>query len=672
MMAKIQRFGGAMFTPVLFFVFSGLIVSVVGALNNPALVGKIAEDSTTYHKILSVIESGGWTVFNNMPILFAIGLPLGLANKAKGRAVLESFVLYLTFQNFLASILENFGSSFGVDYSIDAGAAGSGLAMIGGVKTLDTGVLGAIIIAAIIVWIHNNFFEKKLPDWLGIFQGSSLVGVVGFVILIPVALIFAWLWPILQHGVYHFSGFLAKSGSVGVFLYIFLEKALLPTGLHHFIYAPFQFGPAVVEGGTTLYWFEHLKEFAASSESLKQLFPAGGFALQGLSNYFGIPGIALAFYFTTKKENRKKLLALIIPGLLTSVFAGITEPFDYTFLFIAPALFFVHAGLAATFAAISYSVGTVGNLGGGLIEAATSTFIPLWAKHSTTFINMFLVGIVSIVVYFLVFRFLILKFDFKTPGRGEGDIQLFNKEDYKNKEAITSKTDEYSTKAGGYLKAFGGYKNIKSVNNCATRLRIQVNDPLLVKSDSEFIKYGAHGVVRNGDAFQIIVGLTVPQVRDAFETLVDNKSDFDGDNDKITLNNPITGKLKKLDELEDGVFSEGLVGAGFAVEPSSDNLYSPIDGIVESIFPTYHALTIKSDKGDSILIHIGIDTVELEGKFISLKIKEGDYVTTKSLIGVVDFKKIKESGKRTDVIVVCPEISGEIKFKENNTIEVSH
>lgn len=662
MMAKIQRFGGAMFTPVLFFVFSGLIVSIVGALNNPALVGNIAEEGTNYHRVLSIIESGGWTVFNNMPILFAIGLPLGLANKAKGRAVLEAFVLYMTFQSFLAALLENFGNFFRVDYSIDPGTAGSGLAMIGGVKTLDTGVLGAIIVASIIVWVHNKFFEKQLPEWLGIFQGSSLVGAVGFFILIPVAFVFAWLWPVLQDGVYHLSAFMAKSGSIGVFLYIFLEKALLPTGLHHFIYAPFQFGPAVVEGGTTLYWFEHLQEFAASKESLKQLFPAGGFALQGLSNYFGIPGIALAFYFTTKKENRKKLLALIVPGILTSVFAGITEPFDYTFLFIAPALFFVHAFLAASFAAISYLIGTVGNFGGGLIEATTSTFIPLWTNHSTTFINMFLVGFVSILVYFIVFRFLIIKFDFKTPGRGEGEVQLYSKEDYKAKNNESSTSTQYDYQAEGFLKAFGGSDNIESVNNCATRLRIQVKDPDKVKDDSSFKKYGAHGVVKNGNAFQVIVGLNVPQVRESFDNLVENNTNFTEETDEkvIVLHSPISGKIIELNKVNDEVFSQGMVGPGFAVQPNNGDLYSPISGVIESIFPTFHALTVKSDEGIPVLIHIGIDTVELNGEFISLLVKEGDRVDTNTMIANIDLDKIRNNNKPTDVIIVVPDAEGEL------------
>lgn len=519
MMAKLQRFGGAMFTPVLFFVYSGIVVAISTVVNNPAIVGDIANKGTLWNEMWQVIENGGWTVFNNMEILFVIGLPLELANKAKARASLEAFVLYMTFNSFLSKILECFGSTFHVDFSQEVG---QGLKMIGGIKTLDTGVLGAILIAGIAIYLHNRFFDKRLPEFLGIFQGSILVAMIGFVVMMVLAFLFAWVWPAFQHGIASLQGFMVHSGKFGVFTYVLLEKALLPTGLHHFIYAPFKFGPAVVKGGTTLYWIQHMKAFASSTASLKSLFPAGGFTLQGLSNYFGIPGIALAFYFTSKKENRKKVLALIVPGVLTSVLCGITEPFDYTFLFIAPVLFLVHAFLGAAFATIQYASGVVGNYAGGMIEMVTNNWIPMWANHWHTYVIQILIGLISILVYFIVFRTLILKFDFKTPGRDDNEVTMFTKEDYKGKanNGVTDAANQFLAQAEGFLTAFGGADNIDSIANCATRLRISVKDEALVSDDDTFKKYGAKGVVHNKNAFQIIVGLTVPQVREVFETLV--------------------------------------------------------------------------------------------------------------------------------------------------------
>lgn len=439
---------------------------------------------------------------------------------------MESFVLYMTFNSFVAAILETFGTSFGIDYSAEAGGQ-SGLKMIAGVKTLDTGVLGAIVIASLAIYLHNRFFDKKLPDFLGIFQGSAFVGVIGFFVMMVVAFLTSWIWPNIQQGILSLQSVMVNSGNVGVFLYILLEKALLPTGLHHFIYTPFQYGPAIVEGGTTLYWIDHLREFASSTAPLKQLFPEGGFALQGISNWFGIPGIALAFYSTAKPENRKKVLALLIPGVLTAVFAGITEPFDYTFLFIAPVLFLIHALLAATMATTMYMFGVVGDMQGGVIELIAKNIIPMGANHWQTYMTLIILGVIFSAIYFFVFRFLILKFDFKTPGRSETEkeVELYTKKDYKNKKnKVSPEGNIYRDQAIVYLEALGGTENVVEISNCATRLRITVADETKVKSDEAFTKGKAHGVVRNGKALQVIVGLSVPQVREEFEEIVSNQS----------------------------------------------------------------------------------------------------------------------------------------------------
>lgn len=518
MMAKIQKFGSAMFAPVLFFVYSGMIVALASVANNEQIVGHIAADGTLWNKIWQVIDAGGWTVFNNMEILFVIGLPLGLAAKAKSRAMLEAFVLYMTFNTFVAKILELFGPTFNVDYSAEVG---NGLKMIGGIKTLDTGVVGAIIVAAVAIYLHNRFFDKKLPEWLGIFQGSIMVAIIGFAVTAALAVAFSFVWPILQQGIISLQGFMVRSGNFGVFTYVFLEKALLPFGLHHFIYAPFMFGPAVVEGGTALYWMEHLNEFARSHQSLKALYPEGGFSLTGLSNIFGVPGIAIAFYLTAKPENRKKLLALIVPGVLTAVLCGITEPFDYTFLFIAPALFYVHAGLAAILATTMFIAGVVGEFSGGFIEMVAKNFIPMWANHWQTYLLFFAIGLIFTAIYIFVFRGLILKFNLPTPGREEGETELHTKADFKAKQgAVADSASEAEEQAHGYIEAFGGSENIDSIGNCATRLRISVIDKDLVEADEVFKAYGAMGVVRQGNAFQVIVGLSVPQVREEFERIV--------------------------------------------------------------------------------------------------------------------------------------------------------
>lgn len=528
MMQKVQRFGAAMFVPVLFFAFYGMTVGFSILFTNPDIMGSLAAKGTAWYSFWYVVQQGSWTVFNQLPLLFVVGLPIALAKKAQARACLETLVIYLTFNYFINAILTLSGSTFGVNFELPPGVSNgvsSGLAMIAGVKTLDTGMVGAILIASIAVYLHGKFFEKRLPPYLAIFQGSVLVAAVGFAVMLPTALAMCFIWPKVQFGIGALQGFLAASGIVGVWIYTFLERILIPTGLHHFIYGPFIFGPAVVADGIAAYWPKHLPDFATTTQSLKSMFPAGGFALHGSSKVFGCSGIALAIYATAKPEKKKIVAGLLIPAVITAVVTGITEPLEFTFLFIAPALFAVHAVLAATLAATSYAFGVVGNFGGGLIEWFSLNWIPLFKYHPGTYITQIVIGLCFTVIYFFVFRFLIVKFNFATPGREEEDeeTKLYTKADYKAKkgEVVEPKNNvAEGSQALQFLQALGGSENIVDVTNCATRLRVSVKDESKLAPDSVFKKAGAHGVVRNGKAIQVIVGLAVPQVREEFEGLL--------------------------------------------------------------------------------------------------------------------------------------------------------
>lgn len=534
MMEKLQRFGGAMFVPVLLFAFNGIVLALAIAMQNEMIVGEIAAAGSLWQESWSIIENGGWVVFNHIELLFVIGLPIGLAKKANGRAALESFVVYMTWNTFIASMLELWGPVFGVDYSMEAGGV-SGLKLIGGVKTLDTNLIGAIAVAAIVVWIHNRFFEKKLPDWLGVFQGSSLVVIIGFLIMIPLALLTAWGWPAVQSVISQLQGFLASSGTMGVGIYVFLERILIPTGLHHFIYQPFIYGPAVVETGIEPFWLENLNYFASTPGTLRSLFPEGGFALHNVSKMFAPIGIGAAMIATSKPERRKQTIALIVPTAMTAVLAGITEPFEFTFLFLAPQLFAAHAVLAGLLGATLYALGVAGDVGSGLLVVIPKFIVPMWVNHRNAVLIVFGVGLLFSVIYFLVFRFAIMKWDIKTPGREEdGNVKMYRKSDYKEKKAqenggkpavATASGNPYTERAQVFLEGLGGPNNITNVNNCATRLRVSVNDDSLVKDDSFFKQGGAHGVVRKGKAFQVIVGMDVPQVREQFETMVSQSND---------------------------------------------------------------------------------------------------------------------------------------------------
>ncbi|WP_368901043.1 alpha-glucoside-specific PTS transporter subunit IIBC [Oceanobacillus oncorhynchi] len=527
-MNAIKRFGSAMIVPVLLFAFFGIVVGLATLFKNPAIMGGIAEEGTMWYNIWTIIESGGWTIFDHMELAFVIGLPISLAKKAQARATLAALMVYLVFNNYINAILTLWPSTFGVDLSQGVENL-TGVKEIAGIPTLDTNIIGAIAISGIVIWIHNRFYDKKLPDMLGIFQGLVFVTIIGFFVMIPFALLIAFVWPYVQQGIGSLQGFITQAGYIGVWLFHFLERVLIPTGLHHFIYTPFEYGPAAVNEGLKPYWITHLNEFANSTAALKDLYPYG-FLMQGNIKMFGCLGIALAMYYSTPKANRKKVLALVLPATLTAVFAGITEPLEFTFLFIAPYLFVIHALLGATMVTIMNMFGVVGMMGSGFIEIAALNWIPLSSNHGGIYIVQAIIGLIFVALYFVLFRWIILKFDIALPGRKtDEEAKLYTKQDYQNakKEEETDNQEiaaatydsEYEEKAVYYLEGLGGKENIKDVTNCATRLRVTVKDPDLVKGNDYFTKNQmAHGIAQSGQSIQVIVGLSVPQVRDSFET----------------------------------------------------------------------------------------------------------------------------------------------------------
>ncbi|MDU4353731.1 alpha-glucoside-specific PTS transporter subunit IIBC [Phytobacter diazotrophicus] len=524
MLSQIQRFGGAMFTPVLLFPFAGIVVGIAIMLSNPLFVGEaLTAPDNLFAQIVHIIEEGGWAVFRNMPLIFAVGLPIGLAKQAQGRACLAVLISFLTWNYFINAMGMTWGHFFGVNFSAEP-VAGSGLAMIAGIKTLDTSIIGAIIISGIVTAIHNRFFDKPLPVFLGIFQGTSFVVILAFFVMIPCAWLTLMGWPKVQMGIESLQAFLRSAGALGVWVYTFLERILIPTGLHHFVYGPFIFGPAAVEGGIQVYWAQHLQEFSQSTLPLKTLFPEGGFALHGNSKVFGSVGIALAIWYTASAENRVKVAGLLIPATLTAVLVGITEPLEFTFLFISPLLFAIHAVLAASMATTMYVFGVVGNMGGGLLDQfLPQNWIPMFHNHASMVFTQIGIGVCFTGLYFVVFKTLIERLNLKTPGREESEIKLYSKADYKAARGQTTAPAAASQQIGqaaGFLQALGGAANIESINNCATRLRIALVDMAHTQSDEVFKALGAHGVVRRGNGIQVIVGLHVPQVRDQLESLM--------------------------------------------------------------------------------------------------------------------------------------------------------
>lgn len=522
----VQRFGGAMFTPVLLFAFSGIVVALSIGFRNVDMVGAIAAPDTLWYKVWYILAEGAWTVFRQIPLLFAVALPIGLAKKNQARACMEALILYLMFNYFTSAMLKFWGPFFSVNFAAEVGGS-SGLTMIANIKTLDTGILGAIVISSVVIYLHDKFYDVSLPEFLGVFRGSSFVVAIGFFVMLPLALLTCFIWPQVQMSIASLQEFMKGAGTFGIFVYGFLERILIPTGLHHFIYMPFMYGPAVVEQGILINWMHRLPEFATNAASLKEMFPEGGFALFGMSKVFGALGMAAAIYSTAKPAKKKLVAGLLVPVTLTAMVAGITEPLEFTFLFAAPPLFAVHAFLAASMMAVAYYFGVVGEFSSGMLRWLAENWLPLFAYHWPTYLKQIAVGLCFSGIYFVVFRCMILKFDYKTPGRGEDDQPeaLMTKADYraarsKTRDHAAVQEDELTQKARLFLAALGGKENIQDVTNCATRLRVTVKDAALVEESKVFVSVGAHGLVSHGRAIQVIVGLAVPHLRERFEALL--------------------------------------------------------------------------------------------------------------------------------------------------------
>jgi alpha-glucoside PTS system EIICB component len=525
---KMQHFGSAMFVAAALFPIIGIVLALIQILKNPMLVGPLAS-AKIFQDVIFIFEQGAWTVFGQMPILFALGFPVMMAQKAHARAVVVTFLNLAVFHQMIRAILSVWGGSFGFpDFDNMIPGGGNGLAMVASIKTLDMNIVGGILIGWITTKLHNRFFDTPLPMAISFFQGSALVAFLGFLIAFPLALATVILWPMVQGGIASLQDFFIHAGAFGIWLYAFLERLLIPTGLHHFIYTPFVFGDAVVEGGASAFWTSHINQFAADgSASLRELFPQGGFLMHGSTKVFGLPAAAYAMYVCADPKNRAKIAGLLVPAALTTFMTGITEPIEFTFLFVAPLLFFVHAFLTACLTTLLWLLGVI-SPGNGVFDFIIGFWAPMFKNHSLQVFTHIGVGSLWMLVYFFVFRFMILKFNYLTPGRGEAEVKLYKKADYKAKKAAQanqssqaeSRVSIYAEQAQIYLQLLGGTENIVSVTNCATRLRVTVKESAAVASREEFQAAGALGLVIKESSYQVILGPTVSNIRAEVDLLL--------------------------------------------------------------------------------------------------------------------------------------------------------
>lgn len=529
MLQKIQRFGGAMFAPAMLFSISGLMVGVSALATSADIVGDLAVYGTPWYVFWTIIQRGSWTVFKRLPLLFAVALPIGLAQKQPARCCLEALVAYFAYCFFLSEIIKLSGDNLGLKYPSSLTPA-SGITIIDGIKTLDTGIIGPLAVSATVVAVHDRFYDAKVPDWLGTFSGSSLVYLISFFAVLALAAISAVIVPFVYAATETLRHALVGVGPFGVGIFVFLERALEPMGLHHLLYMPIYYDNLVINDGIYATWTNLLPILSHSTRPLNELAPWAGFTATGWVKLFGLPAIAMSFYTTAKPERRAGLKAILVPAIVASVVCGVTEPLEFLFMFTHPGLFLLYAVLSSCLAMAMNFFGIVGIFSGGLMEMAAFNFIPLMRTHAGSYLLALGIGLIFSAIFFLSFRGLILTFGLKTPGRDDhiaSSAALSRLTGGNVDEKRSSKTSASESQASqDHLLAeqvvalLGGASNIVGATNCATRLRVEVVDPSVVADNAAFVAVGAKGLIVTGKTAQVIIGVSVPRVKEHFDQVM--------------------------------------------------------------------------------------------------------------------------------------------------------
>lgn len=529
MLQKIQRFGGAMFAPAMLFSISGLMVGVSALATSADIVGDLAVYGTPWYVFWTIIQCGSWTVFKRLPLLFAVALPIGLAQKQPARCCLEALVAYFAYCFFLSEIIKLSGDNLGLKYPSSLTPA-SGITIIDGIKTLDTGIIGPLAVSATVVAVHDRFYDAKVPDWLGTFSGSSLVYLISFFAVLALAAISAVIVPFVYAATETLRHALVGVGPFGVGIFVFLERALEPMGLHHLLYMPIYYDNLVINDGIYATWTNLLPILSHSTRPLNELAPWAGFTATGWVKLFGLPAIAMSFYTTAKPERRAGLKAILVPAIVASVVCGVTEPLEFLFMFTHPGLFLLYAVLSSCLAMAMNFFGIVGIFSGGLMEMAAFNFIPLMRTHAGSYLLALGIGLIFSAIFFLSFRGLILTFGLKTPGREDhiaSSAALSRLTGGNVDEKRSSKTSASESQASqDHLLAeqvvalLGGASNIVGATNCATRLRVEVVDPSVVADNAAFVAVGAKGLIVTGKTAQVIIGVSVPRVKEHFDQVM--------------------------------------------------------------------------------------------------------------------------------------------------------
>lgn len=689
----LQRVGRSFMLPIAILPVAGLLLGIGGSLTNGTMLeayglNGIMGPGTVFNAVFQVMNAAGNIVFTNLPIIFAMGVAIGMAKKEKDVAALAAVIAFFIMHASIGAMIEING---GADKML-SGAVAS----VCGINSLQMGVFGGIIVGIGVAMLHNKFYKIELPQVLSFFGGTRFVPIVSALTYTAVGILMYFVWPVVQNGIYALGDVVLSSGYAGTWVYGFLERLLIPFGLHHVFYLPFwqtavggtmEVGGKVIEGAQNIFFAQlaepGVEHFAVSATR----FMSGKFPLM----IFGLPGAALAMYKTAKSEKKQAVAGLLMSAALTSMLTGITEPLEFTFLFVAPVLYGIHcvfAGLAYMLMHV-FGVGVGMTFSGGLIDLFL--FGILQGNAKTNWIWVVIVGIGYFVVYYFLFSFLITKMDLKTPGRDDSEeVKLYRRSDVEAKkkggagaEAQQSPEDALSQ---SICHGLGGKKNISDVDCCATRLRCTVYKAELV-DDALLKSTGASGVVHKGNGVQIIYGPRVTVIKSNLEDYLETAPDeeYTGgtkENAKapetggalteekeaevtetIIISSPVTGIAADLSTAPDAAFAEKMMGDGAVVTPEEAIVYAPEDGEVCFVFETKHAIGFMTDSGISLLLHMGIDTVKLNGNGFEVMVENGQKVKKGTPMLKLDLEYLKEHAPSIVSPVLCTELEDNQKVR---------
>lgn len=657
--------------PIAILPIAGLLLGIGSSFTNATTLEtygltEVIKEGGILYTILDIMSKTGSVVFDNLPLLFAMGVAIGMAKKEKSTAALSAAVAYLIMNTTISALIESNGG-------VGAMAPNS-TATVLGITTLQMGVFGGIIVGLGVAALHNRFYKIQLPQVLSFFGGTRFVPIISSVVYLAVGILMFFVWPIVQNGIAQLGKLVLESGYAGTWIYGIIERALIPFGLHHVFYMPFwqtELGGSMiidgvaVQGAQNIFFAELASGTTGHFSVSATRFMSGKFPFM----IFGLPAAALAMYKAARPDKKKQVGGLLLSAALTSMLTGITEPLEFTFLFVAPLMYAVHCVLAG----LSYMLMHILNVGvgmtfsGGLIDL--TLFGVLQGNDKTNWLWIIAVGVLYAVVYYFLFYFMITKLDLKTPGREpEGEeTKLYTRKDV---DARKKANKANALTSALVLKGLGGKENISDLDCCATRLRVTVADPSLT-DEGALRQSGASGVIENGNGIQVVYGPQVSVIKSDLEDFMDSpesdrldkflsqnqtadtapEAETETRSGKITgetvLSAHMNGIAVPLSEVEDDVFSQGILGDGAAIRPEDGNLYSPCSGVVQMVADTKHAVGILSDGGAEILLHIGIDTVKLGGKYFTAHVKEGDRVNTGDLLITFDIDEIKKAGYNT-------------------------